>query len=244
MSCGHVDGISRSCGWDNRSNGWDKEIPHGCSPMEKLVLSNKWARKLSLDSQCESLLGRFQDDDDIFGLSDAPARTRTPPKKSEDTLDWLEMATAGKTPDKQKEKTQEKPALKPPDPLDSIKPKSDPSSWLGITDSGKTDKMNTKSEQKLAVTAKPKSDPSDWLGLKDDDGDEEEFDYLKASSFSAPARQGPPQVRMALLEVFIAYQTRFSAIFTSADKSHPTYSYPTCGINKIEKQHVNTLNVE
>ena len=33
-----MDGISRS-------NGWDKEIPHGVLPMEQLVLSDKWARK-------------------------------------------------------------------------------------------------------------------------------------------------------------------------------------------------------
>ena len=33
-----MDGISRS-------RGWDKEIPHGVSPMEQLVLSDKWARK-------------------------------------------------------------------------------------------------------------------------------------------------------------------------------------------------------
>ena len=32
-----MDGISRS-------RGWDKEIPHGISPMEQLVLSDKWAR--------------------------------------------------------------------------------------------------------------------------------------------------------------------------------------------------------
>ena len=34
----HVDGISRS-------RGWDKEIPHGVLPMEQLVLSVKWVRK-------------------------------------------------------------------------------------------------------------------------------------------------------------------------------------------------------
>ena len=34
---GHVDGISRS-------RGWDKEILHGVLPMEQLVLSDKWAR--------------------------------------------------------------------------------------------------------------------------------------------------------------------------------------------------------
>ena len=33
-----MDGISRS-------RGWDKDIPHGVLPMEKLVLSDKWARK-------------------------------------------------------------------------------------------------------------------------------------------------------------------------------------------------------
>ena len=36
-----MDGISRS-------RGWDKEIPHGVLPMEQLVLSDKWARKLYL----------------------------------------------------------------------------------------------------------------------------------------------------------------------------------------------------
>ena len=35
-----MDGISRS-------RGWDKEIPHGVLPMEQLVLSDKWARKLN-----------------------------------------------------------------------------------------------------------------------------------------------------------------------------------------------------
>ena len=34
-----MDGISRS-------RGWDKEIPHCVLPMEQLVLSDKWARKL------------------------------------------------------------------------------------------------------------------------------------------------------------------------------------------------------
>ena len=38
---GHVDGISRS-------RGWDKEIPHDVLPMEQLVLSDKWARKKNL----------------------------------------------------------------------------------------------------------------------------------------------------------------------------------------------------
>ena len=36
-----MDGISRS-------RGWDKEIPHCVLPMEQLVLSDKWARKLCL----------------------------------------------------------------------------------------------------------------------------------------------------------------------------------------------------
>ena len=39
-----MDGISRS-------RGWDKEIPHGVLPMEQLVLSDKWARKI------ESIIG-------------------------------------------------------------------------------------------------------------------------------------------------------------------------------------------
>ena len=34
-----MDGISRS-------RGWDKEIPHCVLPMEQLVLSDKWARKV------------------------------------------------------------------------------------------------------------------------------------------------------------------------------------------------------
>ena len=34
-----MDGISRS-------RGWDKEIPHAVLPMEQLVLSDKWARKI------------------------------------------------------------------------------------------------------------------------------------------------------------------------------------------------------
>ena len=33
-----MDGISRS-------RGWDKEIPHSVLPMERAVLSDKWARK-------------------------------------------------------------------------------------------------------------------------------------------------------------------------------------------------------
>ena len=42
MSCGHVDGIRKSCGWeDDRSSGSDKEISHGFLPKEKLVLSDK-----------------------------------------------------------------------------------------------------------------------------------------------------------------------------------------------------------
>ena len=39
-----MDGISRS-------RGWDKEIPHCVLPMEQLVLSDKWARKI------ESIIG-------------------------------------------------------------------------------------------------------------------------------------------------------------------------------------------
>ena len=34
-----MDGIGRS-------RGWDKEIPRGVLPMEQLVLSDKWARKI------------------------------------------------------------------------------------------------------------------------------------------------------------------------------------------------------
>ena len=41
-----MDGISRS-------RGWDKEIPQGVLPMEKLVLSDKWARNIFL-SDCRS----------------------------------------------------------------------------------------------------------------------------------------------------------------------------------------------
>lgn len=80
-------------------------------------------------------------------------------------MDWLEMATAGRTVDKtpeKHEKQEEMPAQKPVE----TKPSTAPS--------------------------KP-SKASDWLGLKDDD-EEEEFDFLKASSFSAPARQSQPQV--------------------------------------------------
>ena len=36
-----MDGKNRSC-------GWDMEIPHGVLPMEQLVLSDKWARIISL----------------------------------------------------------------------------------------------------------------------------------------------------------------------------------------------------
>ena len=36
-----MDGISRS-------RGWDQEIPHCVLPMEQLVLSDKWARKLCI----------------------------------------------------------------------------------------------------------------------------------------------------------------------------------------------------
>ena len=36
-----MDGISRSC-------GWDREIPHCVLPMEQLVMSDKWARKIFL----------------------------------------------------------------------------------------------------------------------------------------------------------------------------------------------------
>ena len=39
-----MDGISRS-------RGWDKEIPHGVLPMEQLVLSERWVRKI------ESIIG-------------------------------------------------------------------------------------------------------------------------------------------------------------------------------------------
>ena len=44
---------------------------------------------------------------------------------------------------------------------------------------------------------------------------------------------------------FLAYQTRFNTIFTSADKSYLTYPYPTRGIdkNRIPTHVVNTLVV-
>ena len=104
------------------------------------------------------------------------------------------MATAGKTPEKQADKASDKAVIKPTEQTPTAKPKSDPSNWLGLSEDPKTDKSAAKStEQKPAVATKPKSDPSDWLGLKDDE-EEEEFDYLKASSFSAPAKQGQPQV--------------------------------------------------
>ena len=38
--------------------------------------------------------------------------------------------------------------------------------------------------------------------------------------------------------IFLSHQTRFSAIFTNANKSYLTYPYPTRGIDKIENQHV------
>ena len=43
--------------------------------------------------------------------------------------------------------------------------------------------------------------------------------------------------------IFLAHQIRFSVIFTSADKSHLTYPYPTRGIdkNRITTRVVNTL---
>ena len=46
-------------------------------------------------------------------------------------------------------------------------------------------------------------------------------------------------------KTFLIYQTRFSAIFTSADKSYLTYPYPTRGIDKkrITTRVVNTLAV-
>ena len=40
MSYGHMDGI---ISW---SHGWNKEIRHDFLPMGKLVLSDKWAKKL------------------------------------------------------------------------------------------------------------------------------------------------------------------------------------------------------
>ena len=42
MSCRHVDGISRSWGWDNGALGWDKEIPHSFWP---IIMSDKWMWK-------------------------------------------------------------------------------------------------------------------------------------------------------------------------------------------------------
>ena len=48
---GHVDGVSRS-------RGWDKEIPHGVLPMEQLVLSDKCARKSRSIAQVHDLLGK------------------------------------------------------------------------------------------------------------------------------------------------------------------------------------------
>ncbi|KAL4240109.1 factor 1 [Mactra antiquata] len=118
---------------------------------------------------------RFQDD--IFGLNDAPTSKPTTTgaagkKSSDDSLDWLEMATGGGTPDKST--NLDKPSDKGPE----------------------------KPVQKPAEVAKPSTAPSksgnaDWLGLKDDD-DEEEFDFLKSSSFSAPPQRTQPAPKPAM----------------------------------------------
>ena len=110
-------------------------------------------------------INRFQDDDDIFGLKDDPPKPAAGKKTVEDdSMDWLEMATGGKTPEKTPAKQAEPQEQKPVD----TKPVTPPS-------------KSTKA--------------SDWLGLKSDD-EEEEYDFLKASSFSAPARQGQPFVNI------------------------------------------------
>lgn len=116
---------------------------------------------------------RFQDDDDIFGLNDAPPAKSAPAKKPvEDTMDWLEMATGGRTLEKTVDKPSEKAALK-------SKPAQKPA-------------------ETKPSTAPAKSSKADWLGLKDSD-DEDGYDVLKASSFSAPTRQGQPTVCINLL---------------------------------------------
>ena len=152
-------------------------------------------------------------------MSDGPARTRSPPKKvQEDSMDWLEMATASKTPERQPDKT---PAsVKPAEPAVVTKPKSDPSSWLGLSED-KADKATVKhAEQKPLITTKPKSDPSDWLGLKDDEDDDDEMDYLKASSFSAPAKQVQSRVSVARLEFWNNLESCLGS-----DRAHPAISH-------------------
>ncbi|XP_052266250.1 fas-binding factor 1-like isoform X2 [Dreissena polymorpha] len=123
---------------------------------------------------------RFQDDDDIFGLDDAPPKPRStsaPAKKEEaPNMDWLEMAVTSKTPEKPADKAPSKTPEKPADKALE-----------------KTETQATKPTELTKPSTAPsaqKSGKADWLGLKDDD-DEEEYDFLKQSSFSAPARQGP-----------------------------------------------------
>lgn len=105
---------------------------------------------------------RFQDDDDIFGLNDAPpkvtstAKPETPAKKSEPpaSLDFLEMATGNKS--------QAASSNKPSDSLDSKAVK----------------KPDPKPVTTPTSTSSKKA--ADWLGLKDD-SDEEEFDSVLKS---------------------------------------------------------------
>ena len=59
MKSSHVDGISRS-------HGWDKEIPHSVLPMGQLVLSEKWKRKIYVIA--ESINVNYYYSNKIVGL--------------------------------------------------------------------------------------------------------------------------------------------------------------------------------
>jgi hypothetical protein len=92
----------------------------------------------------------------------------------DDSMDWLEMATGGKTPDKTSDKTPAK-QVEPP--------------------------VQKKAEAKPVTPPSKSTKAADWLGLKSDD-EEEEYDFLKASSFSAPARQGQPLVNILIMIIY------------------------------------------
>ncbi|OWF53323.1 fas-binding factor 1-like [Mizuhopecten yessoensis] len=106
---------------------------------------------------------RFQDEDDIFGISERPpSRGRSPATKKPDDMEWMDM-------------TASKPAIKPTTPEKST-PKPATSS-TGPTRSGQTEQQ----------VSKAKSDPMDWLEKLKQDNMADDPAFMADVSISPPS---------------------------------------------------------
>ncbi|XP_069124222.1 fas-binding factor 1 homolog isoform X2 [Argopecten irradians] len=135
---------------------------------------------------------RFQDEDDIFGISERPSsRGRSPATKKPDDMDWLDM-TASKpaikptTPEKSMSKpvTPEKSVYKPvtPEkstPKDTVQEKSTPKLSTGSLGLTKSDQEKTGTNSK--------SDSMDWLEKLKRDNMADDPAFMADVSISPPS---------------------------------------------------------